>query len=84
MKEKWEATRKLFELNNVWKVTFTKKDGTERVMLCTRNTDLIPPENHPKGTGDKQQNYAVMPVWDLESGGWRSFKIDSILNMEMI
>ena len=82
MKEKWEAAQKLFELNDTWKVTFTKKDGSERVMVCTRNTDLIPPENHPKG--NKEINYEVMPVWNLEAGGWRSFKIDSILNMEMM
>lgn len=82
MKEKWEAAQKLFELNDTWKVTFTKKDGSERVMVCTRKLEKIPVENHPKG--NKEINYEVMPVWDLESGGWRSFKIDSILNMEMI
>ena len=69
-------------------VTFTKKDGTDRVMECTTNTDLVPlveekvhytntdnPIDFPKV---KKVNDEVMPVYDLEAKGWRSFRWDSV------
>jgi hypothetical protein len=69
-------------------ITFTKKDGTDRVMECTTNTDLVPlveekvhytntdnPIDFPKV---KKANDEVMPVYDLEAKGWRSFRWDSV------
>ena len=57
-------------------VTFVKKDGTERVMKCTLNEDVVPP------TGDKLHNVnrseSAQPVYDVESQGWRSFRWDSV------
>jgi len=58
-------------------VKFTKKDGSERTLLCTLNESKIPAEKTPKGT-EKQKNEEVVPVFDLESQGWRSFRWDSI------
>jgi hypothetical protein len=58
-------------------VKFTKKDGSERTMICTLKEDKIPAEKTPKGT-EKQKNEEVVPVFDLESQGWRSFRWDSI------
>lgn len=29
-------------------VTFKKKDGTERVMKCTKSFNIIPEDKHPK------------------------------------
>lgn len=64
--------------NDICVVTFTKKDGTERVMKCTLISDQIPEENKPKGTGKKVQNDNIIAVYDLEADGWRSFKLDTI------
>jgi len=60
-------------------VTFTKKDGTERTMLCTLNMDLVPSEHHPKSDGNTtaQTNESVR-VYDLEKEAWRSFILDSV------
>jgi hypothetical protein len=63
----------------VHSVTFTKVDGTTRVMQCTLDPDLLPP---PK-EGDeekvkKEPNLSILPVWDVEKEGWRSFKVDSV------
>ena len=58
-------------------VKFTKKDGSERTLLCTLNGSKIPAEKTPKGT-EKQKNEEVVPVFDLESQAWRSFRWDSI------
>ena len=82
MKEKWEETKKIFDLAEKVKVVFEKKDGTERTMICTRSTYLIPEAHHPKGTSTKEQNYEVMPVYDLEKQAWRSFRLDSVVSIE--
>ena len=58
-------------------VVFTKKDGTQRMMTCTRDLNRIPEESHPKGTGRKESTEAL-PVWDIRKKAWRSFRADSI------
>jgi len=72
-------------------VTFTKKDGTERVMKCTTSTELVPlveekvhvtntdnPIDFPVPKKEKKVNEDVMPVYDLESKAWKSFRWDGI------
>jgi hypothetical protein len=65
------------------RVTFTKKDGTERVMTCTKNMEKIPVEHHPKGTGKPRTSDAIA-VFDLDNNGWRSFSPSSVLAVESI
>lgn len=58
-------------------VTFLKKDGTKRKMLCTLKPEVLPPlkgSNHAR-------NEEVLPVWDLEKNAWRSFRLDSIIKI---
>jgi len=57
-------------------VTFTKADGTERVLHCTLKEDELP---EYEGTGTRKVNEEVIPVWDLDNKGWRSFRVDSVL-----
>lgn len=61
-------------------VTFTKKDGSERVMKCTTKDELIPQvvEESLTPKREKKTNEEVMSVYDLEAAGWRSFRWDSI------
>jgi hypothetical protein len=73
-------------------VTFTKKDGTERVMKCTTSAELVPvdlteekhytntdnPIDFPAPKKEKKVNEDVMPVYDLDSKAWRSFRWDSV------
>lgn len=62
-------------------VTFFKKDGTERVMECTTNPLLVPPveiKENAEPKKEKKKNDEVMPVYDLESKAWKSFRWDSI------
>ena len=65
-------------------VTFTKADGTDRVMKCTKWMDLIPEENHPKtqSTGDTTSDNIT--VFDLEKGGWRSFNITKVKEYSVV
>ncbi len=46
-------------------VKFTKKNGEERVMRCTRSVHLIPKDQLPKGIGIVKDG--VTPVYDLEN-----------------
>ena len=69
-------------------VTFTKKDGSERTMICTTNTNLVPQTLHETNTSnpidfpvlkkERKVNEDVMPVYDIESKAWKSFRWDSI------
>jgi hypothetical protein len=62
--------------DNVCEVQFTKVDGTLRTMRCTLMQDSLPPlktdgKQHP-------ENLDIIPVWDVEAEGWRSFRLDSV------
>lgn len=60
-------------------VEFTKVDGTKRVMSCTLDEDVIPPDMMPKETSTpRTKSTEALAVFDVENGGWRSFRWDSI------
>ena len=61
-------------------IVFTKKDGTERVMNCTINSELVPADPVVEGVEKKEKkvNEEVMPVYDLDAKAWKSFRWDSI------
>lgn len=61
-------------------ITFTKKDGTERIMRCTSNLNKIPGSQHPNGLGFPKKG--VKCVYDLKLGEWRSFRLDSVIKIE--
>ena len=74
-------------------VTFVKKDGSERVMECTTNTSLVPqvlhetntdnPVDFPVAKKERKVNEDIMPVYDLESQAWKSFRWDSIKQVRL-
>lgn len=55
-------------------VTFTKADGTDRVMRCTRNSASIPTEKQPKSEKEEPSKSDAVRVFDTEKQEWRSFK----------
>ena len=66
-------------------ITFTKKDGTERILKATLNPSVIPEEHTPKGTGiEKKKSEESIAVFDIENNGWRSFRYDSIKQINVI
>lgn len=67
---------------NICKVSFTKSNGTNRVMNCTLNESFIDAENSgsKETTKKKKQNPDVLPVWDVDNEGWRSFRWDSLID----
>lgn len=62
-------------------VTFTKKDGTERTMYCTRNMGVIPEDKQPKGSGKTKAAHLIV-AFDLEKGEWRSFSEESVKSVQ--
>lgn len=60
------------------KFSFTKTDGTIREAKGTRNIDIITEENAlPKGI--VKDNDTIIKYYDIDKGGWRSFKVDNFI-----
>jgi len=66
----------------VIEVTFTKVNGENRVMRCTLRPELLPTryaeEDFEKETNFHKENPEVISAWDIQKGGWRSFRIESV------
>lgn len=61
-------------------VTFTKLDGTQRVMQCTLLPEYLPPSNDAfEITDDDDGDLDILAVWDIQKNAWRSFKISNVL-----
>lgn len=70
--------------NNVVTVTFTKVDGTERVMKCTLMSEYVP--NAPTNNGQvllQESESKTVSVWDTDINGWRSFRVDSVKSISV-
>ena len=72
--------------DSVVTVTFTKVDGSERVMKCTLMSEYVP------ATGNSASNQVLLQetgndnnisVWDVEANGWRSFRVGSVKSVQV-
>jgi len=69
--------------NDVLEVVFIKTDGNVREMRCTLQEKFV--EAYDKKTDKvKPENDSVISVWDLDNGGWRSFRVDSIQSVSVV
>ena len=77
--------QKLTELlkKKVINVKFKKKDGSERLMKCTLLSDIVP-AYEKKTNQTKNQNDNVLAVWDLDKQAFRSFRIDSVTDYQIV
>ena len=62
-------------------VTFTKKDGTDRTMRCTRNPDLMP-AGSVKGTDTRKDQGNLIAVYDLDAQAWKGFFFDKLVAIQ--
>ena len=78
MMDKYELKQQL--QGGIATVVFEKADGTLREMRCTLLAEYLPAPAAPQLLQEnaKPENPNVLAVWDLENGGWRSFRMDSI------
>lgn len=67
----------------VIEVTFTKVDGSTRVLRGTLQESAIPTDKAPKGNG-RVENLDIVSLFDIEAQDWRSFRIDSLQKVEIV
>jgi hypothetical protein len=79
----YDALKSLLSCGSV-SITFTKRDGTERVMKCTNVLADIPEERRPIGESTFSENKDIIRVYDIESEGWRSFRVDSVKSFDIL
>lgn len=68
--------------NGIANVSFTKKNGEQRNLTGTKNYELIPESDHPKGSSSTNTNDDLITVYDIQNNGWRSFYVSSVISYE--
>lgn len=66
--------------DNILCVKFRKKDQSTREMLCTLMESFLPISEKKEST--KKENDNVIAAWDIEKEAFRSFRLDSILDVQ--
>lgn len=70
--------------SNALRITFTKKDGTERKMLCTTDWKTIRKYadefefEEPKNPGSRPLPKHLIRVWDMEKLDWRIVNLNTV------
>lgn len=71
----------------VFNVTFTKLDGTERVMPCTLDEQLMPPAKKDDPLTQKkvrELNENVLIVYCTDKQAFRSFRVNNVKRIEAV
>ena len=73
----------MLKINESTRVTFTKQDGTERVMNCTLKPELLP-EAKPlaEGKTPRKESTTSIRVFDNDLKEWRSFTTKNVTRVE--
>lgn len=66
-------------LFDILRITFDKVNGERRIMTCTLQDKYLPTTVSQSARPEPKDSLAV---WDLDAGGWRSFRIDKIIAIE--
>jgi len=69
---------------HVVRIEFTKKDGTNRVLVGTTKPNHIPKDKKPTGDDTRKKSTEVVVVFDLDKSEWRSFRIDSLTKFRIV
>ena len=66
-------------------VTFTKLDGTERVMRCTLQPEKLPVVELTEGVKPRKETVSTkaIRVFDLDKQEWRSFTVKNLKRVEL-
>lgn len=65
-------------------VTFTKKDGSERVMPCTLRQDAMPVREANTVRETKIHKPDTITVWCLDKSEWRAFKTSNVKQIRVL
>jgi hypothetical protein len=82
--QKRDFLKELLSGNKV-EVTFTKIDGSVRVMPCTLDPEFIPskPVTEGKVVRAVKENPNVLRVFCLDKSEWRSFRLENIISIKV-
>lgn len=64
--------------NGVCEVTFTKVDGSVRIMPCTLDPFLLPPAPVLESRIPKQPKPETISAWCTDKNEWRSFRVANV------
>jgi hypothetical protein len=66
-------------------ITFTKVDGTERVMKCTLEASKLPVVELKEDAKPRKETVSTkaLRVFDLDKNEWRAFTIKNIKRIEL-
>lgn len=67
----------------VRKVTFTKADGSTRIMRCTLMSHLLPPLKGGGTHSETSKKVGFISVWDMDKEAWRGFFADTVQEFEV-
>ena len=81
-----EALKKMFSVCTHC-LQFTKKDGTVSEMIATRDPALMPFETYekwlvPNVEKPRKESETSLPVYEIAVEGFRSFGLDSLINVD--
>ncbi|EIF8777808.1 hypothetical protein SKERS_78 [Escherichia phage vB_EcoM_Skers] len=81
-----EALKKMLAVGT-HSLQFTKKDGTVREMFATRDPALMPFETYekwlvPNVEKPRKESETSLPVYEIAVEGFRSFGLDSLINVD--
>ena len=70
----------------IFEVTFTKVDGSVRVMPCTLKEELLPQAapRSDENTKVRKVNETNLSVWCTDKAEWRSFKVANVTDIKAV
>jgi hypothetical protein len=78
----FEAFRKKLQ-TGTYRFSYFKTDGSIREAVGTLCMDFMPEDKRPKGdmsdSAAREPNPDVFPYYDINAGGWRSFRLDNFI-----
>lgn len=72
-----EQLKKKLRSGQIVKFAYLKSNGEIRVAYGTTNKEFV--ANKVCGWGESRENYATTAYYDLEKGGWRSFRWENLI-----
>lgn len=72
-----EQLKKKLRSGQIVKFAYLKSNGDIRVAHGTTNVDFV--KDKIRGWGESRENYATTAYYDLEKGGWRSFRWENLI-----
>ena len=72
-----EQLKQKLRSGQIVKFVYLKSNGDIRVAYGTTNADFV--KDKVCGWGESRERYANTAYYDLESGGWRSFRWENLI-----